>query len=327
MQEKKHLLNLLKVLAILLIIHSHSDVLFPERLKVLATGGALGNGIFFILSGYLTKKKKCSWKSVLIRFCRLYFPVYIILILCVFFGYNFIARVHSIKAFLRVFIWPTPYWFVSASFACFVLLEVIKNRVNKKNYLIFLAIISVIYAVCYIWGMSEKHLFIVEEGGIFNSSIQFKCIYCFFLYAMGYFIKEFNLTIQRNQAFILMVISFILHNAVKILMQTGILPMQMQFLTQIFVIGFAVGALIISIQYEDQYRKCNKHILSMIDSISRVSLEAYVIQLRVIPVFAIILNIIFPLNYALSTLLIILLSYGLYYIDIMLMRFVKQVIE
>ena len=52
MAEKKRyaLLDVLRVAAILLVLNSHFDPLYP--IPALATGGAAGNGLFFVLSGY-----------------------------------------------------------------------------------------------------------------------------------------------------------------------------------------------------------------------------------------------------------------------------------
>ena len=40
-------ISLLKIIAMLFIMNSHFDPLFPQKLSFLATGGALGNELFF----------------------------------------------------------------------------------------------------------------------------------------------------------------------------------------------------------------------------------------------------------------------------------------
>ena len=54
---RNELLNLMKVFAILLVFNSHCDPLYP--VSYLATGGALGNSLFFIISGYLLPFMTC----------------------------------------------------------------------------------------------------------------------------------------------------------------------------------------------------------------------------------------------------------------------------
>ena len=46
MKKRYELLDFLRVLAILLVLNSHLDNLYP--ISALATGGAAGNGLFFI---------------------------------------------------------------------------------------------------------------------------------------------------------------------------------------------------------------------------------------------------------------------------------------
>src|SRR5206468_4902650 len=42
--------NFLRVLAIILVVNSHMDNLYPPQVAFLATGGMIGNALFFMLS-------------------------------------------------------------------------------------------------------------------------------------------------------------------------------------------------------------------------------------------------------------------------------------
>ena len=59
-KEYKFFIDFIKCLAVALIINSHLDPIYPH--SALATGGALGNSLFFIASGYLLKDKKKDLK-------------------------------------------------------------------------------------------------------------------------------------------------------------------------------------------------------------------------------------------------------------------------
>ena len=48
--KRLYYIDLLKVIAVFLIINSHCEPVY--RIKQLATGGALGNSLFFICSGF-----------------------------------------------------------------------------------------------------------------------------------------------------------------------------------------------------------------------------------------------------------------------------------
>ena len=60
--KRLYYIDLLKVIAVFLIINSHCEPVY--RIKQLATGGALGNSLFFICSGFCLKEvieNKVSW--------------------------------------------------------------------------------------------------------------------------------------------------------------------------------------------------------------------------------------------------------------------------
>ena len=160
-REIKHFLNCLKAIGLLLIINSHSDVFFPERLRFLATGGAIGNSIFFIISGYLTTVNydRSFLKRLLFRFLRLYIPVYIILVFYCFTERNFLAGIHDVESAVEVLFWPTPYWFVSISLVSYVILAICKKSwfENSRQYALFSTAVLAIYLICYFFGIPEKY--------------------------------------------------------------------------------------------------------------------------------------------------------------------------
>ena len=325
--EKKHLINVLKVLAFFLIINSHSDALFPDQLKALATGGALGNGVFFLISGYFTHEKRNCWKDVVIRFLRLYLPVYIVILLCSITEHNYLRNINSFKSWFELFIWPTPYWFVSAAFFSFILLDVCKRWTGNKQFVFFTLSIAAVYVLNYIFGIQDKSIWIVEDGKVFGLNIHFKCVYCFYLYSLGFHIKTSKSVMCGRDAISMSVVCFVLTYLIKMLMQEGILSMKLQYLTQICVIGFSVGTLYVALYYEDACKKCKKSIVVFFDSVSKISLEAYVVQILLIPIIARWCPIVFPLNYIIAIILIISISYCLYYIDNKAISYTKRLLN
>lgn len=51
MKERNFAIDIVKFLAVLLIINSHADIMYPQ-LKILATGGAIGDCLFLFCPGY-----------------------------------------------------------------------------------------------------------------------------------------------------------------------------------------------------------------------------------------------------------------------------------
>ena len=50
-KERDIAIDIVKFLAVLLIINSHADIMYPH-LKILATGGAIGDCLFLFCSGF-----------------------------------------------------------------------------------------------------------------------------------------------------------------------------------------------------------------------------------------------------------------------------------
>ena len=51
MKERDFAIDIVKFLAVLMIINSHADVMYPQ-MKMLATGGAIGDCLFLFCSGF-----------------------------------------------------------------------------------------------------------------------------------------------------------------------------------------------------------------------------------------------------------------------------------
>ena len=50
-KERDIAIDIVKFLAVLLIINSHADIMYP-KLQILATGGAIGDCLFLFCSGF-----------------------------------------------------------------------------------------------------------------------------------------------------------------------------------------------------------------------------------------------------------------------------------
>ena len=50
-KERDFAIDIVKCLAVILIINSHADIMYP-RMQVLATGGAIGDCLFLFCSGF-----------------------------------------------------------------------------------------------------------------------------------------------------------------------------------------------------------------------------------------------------------------------------------
>ena len=111
--------TLMLFLATFLITLSHLDPFVPD--PRITTGGAIGNSLFFFLSGYGLAMSlnatgpHASEPSLLDylrkRLLRLYPAVLIVAFVMLVAGR---IGITSISDFVAVFLWPTPFWFISA---------------------------------------------------------------------------------------------------------------------------------------------------------------------------------------------------------------------
>lgn len=107
--------SLVRFLAVVLITNSHMDLLYPD--SRFATGGGLGNALFFALSGYGLAWGAQNVNSrfgiwIVRRLLRIY-PQVAIVSLIGGLIYNGIAW-SSAGGLVNYFVWPTTYWFVAA---------------------------------------------------------------------------------------------------------------------------------------------------------------------------------------------------------------------
>ena len=117
--------TLMLFMATALITLSHLDAFVPD--PRIATGGAIGNSLFFFLSGYglamslNAASKDASMPSLLDylrkRVLRLYPAV--LIVACAMLAIGMI-RITGIADLARIFVWPTPFWFISAVMVFYV---------------------------------------------------------------------------------------------------------------------------------------------------------------------------------------------------------------
>lgn len=114
--------TLMLFLATCLITLSHLDAFVPD--PRIATGGAIGNALFFFLSGFglCTSLNAAGTRTSLPaylrkRVLRLYPGV--VIVACAMLAVGMV-RIESLADLAKVFVWPTPFWFVSAVMAFYV---------------------------------------------------------------------------------------------------------------------------------------------------------------------------------------------------------------
>ena len=169
----------MKALACLLIANFHSDILFPNKLSLLAFGGDIGNNIFFMISGFTllpSVEKSASTdigKWYLKRIIRL-MPTISFFYILTFFTGGIIIR--NFSDMFQAFIFPSIYWFTGALFFFYLFFFMIEKYSNpvfriicsitlialhlyKDNLFVERYFIGFISMMCGAWIRRNFHIF------------------------------------------------------------------------------------------------------------------------------------------------------------------------
>lgn len=134
--------DVLKVVAIALIINSHSKWMYPDSLSMLGIGGAWGCALFFFVSGFTKANMKTDnfFLYVVKSALRIYPAVWI--------WYAFTWRFTDNFQW-SYFVWP-HYWFLQSILVYYVLFyPVIKYAKNKLGHLVIAGVLASL--MCYLF--------------------------------------------------------------------------------------------------------------------------------------------------------------------------------
>lgn len=271
MNKRIIFIDWVKVGAIVLIINSHLDNIYP--ISVLATGGAVGNALFFIASGYLLFPATTGFISWFWhRISKIYPYVWVHTIFMLIIGFKKLSW--SPVSVFEVFIWPTHYWFIGAIIIFYVFSYFITKNRCLKYILLSQCILVVISGLYYVF-LLDTGTFVIEEAGLNSIAGFYKLFYYFFIMLSGAVLKLVDLKLSPNKCLFMSVSSFGLLYLVKALLQTGSIPMEFQFLNQIFVVLFAWFTMVFFMQLD--LMKFEKINIGMRVFASR-SLAVYLVQ-------------------------------------------------
>lgn len=281
-------LNLLKFLTMLLIVNSHADVLYPQNLSFMASGGSIGNELFFLISGYLFVVKsdvKTDFKN---RFIRLYLPTYIMIAIIIFVCE---LDLDSINNVIREFIWPTHFWFVGAVFLYSIILCFLVKKSRIEDRCLFLVFVSVVFAVdvlIYVFFIQEKSTWVVENAYI--GIVPFRSIYSLISFVLGYYIKcnKDSFVAQHNKSFIHKIVTvfaiafFLGFYGFKFLLNKGIVPMKWQIISHPLTVICALFIFLTFVMMDLNSKLDGTRLGNGINFLSSLSLESYLVQFVII---------------------------------------------
>lgn len=302
-------LLLTKALAALLITNSHFDSLYP--MPYLAGGGALGNSLFFFLSGFgicasALARRIGFFEYSYRRLSRIYPSVWVVVLVGMFFGIW--AAPNDILGVLNIFIWPTPYWFISAIVIFYGMVYWILS-VSVMTVVRVICVVVVVYAWFYT-GLDHQK-FSIEEG-------YFKWIFYFIVMLFGVLQAKTNI-INIRWPVVSAIVAAVLYYLTKVMVfRFGF--GSLQFLCSLIEVYFVICVYCADRNFEWNINsRIQKIIFSVVTAISLVTLEIYLVQVPLLSNnrgFGLVL----PLNIVLMFACIIFLAHFLRGIERLLRR-------
>lgn len=298
-------MDLLRVLGILLVFNSHCDVLYPN--DAMATGGSAGNAIFFIASGFFLGFREPDFGSWMRkRLIRIYPSVIIAVLLSNLYDHWVPA---SFGGWVAELLWPTKFWFIGGLMVFYVLMYALHALGRDGSLRAVTLVTAVLYALYYIL-LVDKSVWSVERGELYTTAGFFRLICYFYIFYLGYYLRRHpdGRRPRARVSALLACLCFLASYGLRFLFARGILSMAWQFLTQIFIVLFAVFILWFFLELEPRYRRSAPRLRRFVKKLGSVSLEMYLLQFMVIfsrPIR----RIVFPLNIAVALVVSFLASF------------------
>jgi peptidoglycan/LPS O-acetylase OafA/YrhL len=158
--------SLVRCLAVLLITNSHFDALYPDAR--LGTGGAFGNTLFFLLSGYglaiSLNSGSASGETFLGYWLRRLGKIFPVLWLVTLAVILMIGQWHSMSISDWIFkmFWPFQYWFICAIVVFYALFYWF-GKLSEKSLLVSIFLLGVPYFLCYSF-LLDLSQWSIEDG-------------------------------------------------------------------------------------------------------------------------------------------------------------------
>lgn len=229
----------LRFVAILLITNSHLDKLYP--VSAMATGGQLGNSLFFMLSGFglaasYRKKGDVFGPWLQRRLSRIYPPVLLVTLT----GALLTGAVFKWggRDYLLHLLWPTEYWFIAAIVCFYIPFYWLMTHRSKSVFLWLIVFLYVPYFYFYLTALDLSR-FSVEDG-------YFKWIFYFQVMLLGGFLAyrddAARLFIPANWNLVMLVFLIAVYFAIKLFIAKNVLT-EYQFVLHVLTFPIMVASL------------------------------------------------------------------------------------
>lgn len=314
----------LRFIAIILVINSHMDEFYPYAW--LATGGAIGNSLFFMLSAYGLLMSEQSYKQSFTEYYvkrvkRIYPAVWInivclIIPITIFYYFTSPYWYEAMLAefnfgqpllFLSVIFYPPPaYWFLDALMLFYLLGFVFIKNYTFKKLLVGFSLLLAVYVALYM-RFSDYSSLVIE------STLSFKMIFYAMVFLSGIYFASIDREIiyqGKRDYFVLLALLLAIYGH-KLLMLKGAAG-EFQFIEQMLIFPLLYYFIKISKSPFVLFQVMKPSVASgFISLVAAMTLELYMAHG---PLRALLHPYLtrFPENVILYLLITFLISYGLY---------------
>lgn len=296
MEEDRKTITFLKFIATLLITNSHLDGLYI--IPALATGGSIGNAIFFMVSGYtlnISRNRNISLSMWYLKRIKRIYPQFICI--CFLFCAINYKYLYGFLDIVKIFIFPTNYWFIPAIMIFYLAYYFIIKIKIKEKFVICILLLCIPYLYIYFNHLNLSQ-WTIETG-------YFKWIFYFQTMLLGGFLSDKRSIKSDKTKGWLLLIMIMFYFVCKYLINKETF---IQFQIIVHIITFLI--IILLYRYVRDFIIFTKFINFKITNklivlLSSLTLEIYLVQSFVYN-NRLVKNIVFPLNILVCWILIIL---------------------
>ena len=294
MKEKNLSIELLKFVAVIIVMNGHMDVLYGKY-DFMATGGAIGDALFFFVSGFTIFLGRFgrfdNWYKRRIK--RVYPSVIV---------WAAVLSLFDIKQLtVNQIVIGGGYWFISCIMLYYVVLYFVRKFAEHKPLVPFI--------LCCV-GVVLWYCLDASSANAMYGNNYFKWMFFFLFMLTGAYVGNNTLKIHSRPWLdaACLILSVVLFYGIQIMGGRSSLVGHLQVLTLLPLLGIAIFGYKLCYS-EKAVNMMNTKLGWCIRFIAGLCLEAYIVQVTLIPIMANRVSSLFPLSLIITFIVIIVAAY------------------
>jgi len=278
-------MNLLKFVAVIAVVNSHLDFFYPKGYEFLATGGAIGNALFFVSSGFglwfsVQKLNDVTFIQWFSKRCLRIYPSYLVVLpflICLLFFIGKFQSTNIIDIGGIIFFPDSVYWFLQAIILYYILIYYIFSHSDNKESAIYISIFLSFVSYFYFY------FFIIDLSVFSIERLPFNLIFYFICLLLGMVLSARfkGVVFSAKVSLLYIFLSLLVFFMSKFAMLNG-RWFEFQFLQHITILSFVFSLFSLSRTSFNAWLRARSIISKSIDFISAHTLEIYLVHLPLV---------------------------------------------